>query len=64
MRIGSKVTYTLRNGRHAYLRTLCAQWLRKHKPIVYRLLSKRAAGKFPPAVKDVPGPYSDSGSGK
>lgn len=32
-----------RNSKHSKLRSLCTQWLRKHKPIVYRLLSKKAA---------------------
>lgn len=37
------VAITARNSKHSKLRTLCSQWLRKHKPIVYRILSKKAS---------------------
>jgi hypothetical protein len=37
----------LRRLRHGRLRTLALQWIRKHKPNVYRNLSKRAADDYP-----------------
>jgi hypothetical protein len=38
---------TTRNARHSRIRTLSAQWLRKHKPIIYRMLAKKAAEQYP-----------------
>ena len=37
----------LRNSRHSYLRSLAVQWLRKHKPVVYRILTKKALERYP-----------------
>lgn len=36
-----------RNLVHSYLRSLCTQWIRKHQPAIYRILNKRANGKYP-----------------
>lgn len=39
--------YQQRSSRHSYLRTLCFDWIRKHKPVVLRLLRKKAHEKYP-----------------
>jgi hypothetical protein len=36
-----------RTNRHSYLRTLCTEFIRNKYPVIYRVLSKRAAEQYP-----------------
>jgi len=46
-RLDEEVMIAVRNSRHSYLRSLALQWLRKNKPIVYRILKRKAMDKYP-----------------
>lgn len=41
-----------RNLRYSYTATLAMQWLRKNKPVVYRVLRMKALQKYPLPVRN------------